>query len=124
MRGVFILAAMVSELLVACLMSATMTVAVFGQGNISASSASRSAQSARYVPTLAYDVTSVRECPPGPHNNGPLNSPTHSGRFSAKCVWVAQLIAWAYGNEGEGVDSRTQVVGGPEWVQIARSNEV
>jgi uncharacterized protein (TIGR03435 family) len=34
-------------------------------------------------------------------------------------VWAAQLIGWAYG-----VDYRVQVQGGPDWVQVARSNEV
>jgi uncharacterized protein (TIGR03435 family) len=42
------------------------------------------------------------------------------GRWIAgSCDWVVQLIGWAYG-----VDFRVQVVGGPDWVQMARSNEV
>jgi uncharacterized protein (TIGR03435 family) len=75
-------------------------------------------QGALYMPTLTYDVASVRECPPGPQNNG-FNNPLHSGQLIGTCDWVEQLIAWAYG-----VDSRVQVVGGPNWVKMARSNEV
>jgi len=75
-------------------------------------------QRAPYMPTLTFGVTSVRQCPPGPHNNG-FNNPPQSGRLTATGVWAAQLIGWAYG-----VDYRVQVVGGPDWVQVARSNEV
>jgi uncharacterized protein (TIGR03435 family) len=75
-------------------------------------------QNAPYVPTLTYDVASIRECPPGSQING-ANSPTHSGEFIGTCDWVMQLIAWAYG-----VDYRVQVVDGPDWVKVARSNEV
>ena len=75
-------------------------------------------QTAPYVPTLTFDVTSVRECPPGPHNNG-FKSELHNGRLTGTGVWASQLIGWAYG-----VDYRVQVLGGPDWVQVARSNEV
>jgi uncharacterized protein (TIGR03435 family) len=95
-----------------------MTVAAVGQGNISPPSPARSAHEAPYVPTLTFDVTSVRECPPGPQNNG-VNNPPHSGRLTGKCGWVVQLIGWAYG-----LDYRVKVVGGPDWVQLAQSNEV
>lgn len=75
------------------------------------------ARSLPYVPTLTYDVASIRECPPGPQNNG-ANDPIHSGRVIGTCDWAAQLIGWAYG-----VDYRVQVVGGPDWVKVARANE-
>src|ERR1700722_19036916 len=75
-------------------------------------------QTAPYAPTLTFDVTSVRECPPGAHNNG-FTSELHKGRLTGTGVWAAQLIGWAYG-----VDYRVQVLGGPDWVQVARSNEV
>jgi hypothetical protein len=85
---------------------------------LSAAPAGSPAQTTPYVPTLAFDVTSVRECPPGPQNNG-FNSPLHSGRLSGVCDWVVQLIGWAYG-----VDWSVQVLGGPDWLRVARSNEV
>ena len=85
---------------------------------LSAAAADPPARSAPYIPTLTYDVASIRECPPEPQWNN-LISPTHSGRFTGTCVWVAQLIGWAYG-----VDFRVQVVGAPDWVQMARSNQV
>ena len=75
-------------------------------------------QTAPYFPTLTFDVTSVRECPPGPHNNS-FKSELHNGRLTATGLWAAQLIGWAYG-----VDYRAQVQGGPDWVQVARANEV
>ena len=75
-------------------------------------------QGTPYVPTFTFDVTSVRQCPPGPHNNG-FNNPPHNGRLTGTGVWAAQLIGWAYG-----VDYHVQVAGGPEWIQVAQSNEV
>lgn len=104
-------------ILVACFVSAG-AISAFGQRNISPTSAGPPAPSAPYVPTLTYDVTSVRQCPPGPQSNGWVN-PLHSGRLSGTCNWAEQLIGWAYG-----VDYRVQVVGGPDWVKTARSNEV
>ena len=92
-----------------------LTVSASAPGQTTISSA---VQSAPYVPTLTYDVTSVRQCPPGPQNNG-FNDPLHSGRLLGICDWAQQLIGWAYG-----VDWRVQVVGGPDWVKMARSNEV
>jgi uncharacterized protein (TIGR03435 family) len=75
-------------------------------------------KSAPYVPRLTFEVTSVRECPPGPQNNG-VNDPLHSGRLTGKCDWAMQLIGWAYG-----VDYRVKILGGPDWVKVAQSNEV
>jgi len=94
------------------------TPSAFGQGNISQTSMDSPAQTTPYAPTLTFDVASFRECPPGPQNNG-FNNPLHSGRLTGTCDWVVQLIGWAYG-----VDSHTQVIGGPDWVQFVRSNEV
>jgi uncharacterized protein (TIGR03435 family) len=71
-----------------------------------------------YMPTLTFDVTSVRQCPPGPHSNGFVNPP-RSGRLTGTGLWASQLIGWAYG-----VDYRTQIVGGPDWVKMTLSNEV
>jgi uncharacterized protein (TIGR03435 family) len=104
-------------ILVSCFVSAG-AMSAFGQRNTSPNSASPPAPSAPYVPTLTYDVTSVRQCSSGPQNNG-FNDPLHSGRITGGCVWVEQLIGWAYG-----VDYRVQVLGGPDWVKAARSNEV
>jgi uncharacterized protein (TIGR03435 family) len=76
------------------------------------------AQSAPYVPTLTFEVTSVRECPPGPQING-FDNPPHIGRLTGRCVWVEQLIGWAFG-----VDYRVQVLNGPDWVRTRQSNEI
>ncbi|WP_348260982.1 TIGR03435 family protein [Telmatobacter sp. DSM 110680] len=76
------------------------------------------AASVPYAPTLTFDVTSVKECLPGPHGNG-LQSPLHSSQLTATGVWAAQLVGLAYG-----LDYRTQVLGGPEWVQATRSNDI
>lgn len=97
---------------------AATATAAFGQGNSSPVSATHPTQNVQYVPTLTYDVTSVRECAPGPQSNG-FDNPLHTGRLNGICDWAMQLVAWAYG-----VDWRTQVVGGPDWVRVARSNEV
>ena len=75
-------------------------------------------QNAPYVPTLKFDVTSVRECAPGQCGNR-FNSPPHNGRLIATGFWAAQLIGFAYG-----IDYRVRVVGGPAWVKMARSNDV
>lgn len=75
-------------------------------------------QMTSYVPTLTFDVTSVRECPPGPQRNGFI-SPLHSGHLTGTCVWADQLIGWAFG-----VNYLIQIVDGPDWVGAARSNEV
>lgn len=95
-----------------------MGAAAFGQVNTPLASAGPQTQSATYVPTLTFDVASIRECPPGPQRNG-FNYPLRSGGLIGTCVWADQLIGWAYG-----VDYRLQVVGGPAWVKTARSNEV
>jgi uncharacterized protein (TIGR03435 family) len=97
----------------AILVASATATAAFAQGDTSPH-----AQDAPYHPTLTYDVASIRECPPRPQSNGWVN-PLHNGRLSGICDWAEQLIGWAYG-----VDYRTQVVGGPDWVKMARSNEV
>ena len=81
-------------------------------------SESMTPQATSYVPTLTFDVTSVRECPPGPQRNG-FSSPLHTGHLTGTCVWADQLIGWAFG-----VNYLTQIVDGPDWVRMARSNEV
>lgn len=75
-------------------------------------------QSASYAPTLKFDVTSIRRCSPGLSRNS-FQSPLHSGSLAANGVWVAQLIGAAYG-----VDYRSQIFGGPDWVQAVRSNDI
>lgn len=75
-------------------------------------------QTTPYVPTLKFDVTSVRECVPEQCGNG-FDSPPHNGRLLATGFWAAQLIGFAYG-----IDYRVQVLGGPDWVKMARSNDV
>lgn len=117
MSGVPRLTSTTLGVFVACFVSAT-AMAAIGQESISTTSQSPSPQSAPYVPTLAYDVISVRQCPPGPQMNG-LESPLHSGRLRATCVWAEQLIGWAYG-----VPWSDRVLGGPDWVQTVLSNEV
>jgi uncharacterized protein (TIGR03435 family) len=117
MSGVPHLAFLALEVLVTCMVPTSVTAA-FGQGNSSSASAGPSAQAAQYDATLTYEVTSVRQCEPGPQNNG-FDSPTHSGRLRGTCVWAQQLIGWAYG-----VNWRTQVAGGPDWVLGKQSNEV
>ena len=76
----------------------------------------RSPNVVAYMPTLTFDVTSVRECPPGDNGQRYAN-PAHSSRMDGSGLWVAQLIGWAYG-----MDWRSQVLGGPDWVQSTRFN--
>jgi uncharacterized protein (TIGR03435 family) len=65
-----------------------------------------------YTPTLAFDVTSVRETERGA---GQLNmgivAPPHTGQFEASTVTLALLIQIAY-NSG----ATFQVAGGPDWL--------
>jgi len=94
------------------------TTAALGQGKGSPGSAGSPAEGPPYLPALKFDVASVRECPPGPKSNGLMN-PLHAGRFVGTCVWAAQLVGLAYG-----VDYSAQVLDAPDWVKVARSNEV
>jgi uncharacterized protein (TIGR03435 family) len=94
------------------------TMAAIAQENTSATPQGLSPQSDPYVPTLAYDAVSVRECPPGPQIID-FENPAHIGRLRGKCVWVEQLVALAYG-----VPWADRVVGGPDWVRTVTSNEV
>jgi uncharacterized protein (TIGR03435 family) len=65
-----------------------------------------------YTPTLAFDVTSVRETErgDGPFNMG-LVAPPHTGQFSINLVTLSTLIGIAYG-----YGPTFQVAGGPDWV--------
>ena len=90
----------------------------FGQARTSSSSFAVPKRSERYAPTLTFDVASVRQCSPGPHSNGFINPP-HSSHLNGTGLWASQLIGWAYG-----VDYRTQLVGGPDWLKTSLSNEV
>jgi uncharacterized protein (TIGR03435 family) len=101
---------------VACFVLAT-AMAAIGQENISANPQGPSPQSAPYVPTLVYDVISVRQCPPGPQAIG-FENPAHSARLRAKCVWAEQLVGLANGVMAD------RVLGGPDWVRTVSSNEV
>lgn len=101
----------------ACIASVLTTTAL-GQQKIASTADAPPAQKAPYVPTLKFEVASIRECLPGPQRNG-LRNPLHVGRFTGTCVWVEQLIGLAYG-----VDWNTQIAGDPDWVKVAGSNEV
>ena len=92
-------------------------MAAIGQENTSATAQGSPPQSAPYVPTLAYDVISVRQCPPGPQAIG-FENPAHSARLRGKCVWAEQLVGLAYGVMYD------RVLGGPDWVRTVPSNEV
>ena len=102
---------------VPCLVSAAAMVA-FGQGSISRASADPVVQKEPYLPTLKFEVASIRQCPAGPKRNG-IRNPLHVGRFIGTCVWAEQLIGLAYG-----IDWNTQIAGGPNWVKVLGSNEV
>ena len=93
-------------------------MAANGQENTSATPQGRSTQSAPYVPTLTYDVISVRECPPGAQAIA-FDNPAHSGRLRGTCIWVEQLVGLAYD-----VSWADRVLGGPDWVRTVPSNEV
>lgn len=90
----------------------------FGQEKSSTSSQAPSPETAPYIPTLAYDVVSVRECPPGAQAIA-FDNPAHSGRLRGTCVWAEQLVGLAYG-----VSWADRVLGGPGWVRTEQSNEV
>ena len=92
-------------------------IAAIGQENTSATAQGPPPQSAPYLPTLAYDVISVRQCPPGPQAIG-FENPAHSARLRGKCVWAEQLVGVAYGVMAD------RVQGGPDWVRTVPSNEV
>jgi len=100
----------------ACFVSAT-AMAAIGQERVSAPPQEPPPQSAPYVPTLAYDVISVRQCPPGPQAIG-FENPAHSARLRGKCVWAEQLVGLANGVMAD------RVLGGPDWVRTVPSNEV
>jgi uncharacterized protein (TIGR03435 family) len=100
----------------AYLVSAT-AMAAIGQEKISAPPQDSPPESAPYVPTLAYDVVSVRQCPPGPQAIG-FENPVHSARLRARCVWAEQLVGLANGVMAD------RVQGGPDWVRTVPSNEV
>lgn len=102
--------------IVVCIASVS-AIAAMGQERISANSQGPSPQSAPYVPTLVYDVISVRQCPPGPQAIG-FENPAHSARLRAKCVWAEQLVGLANGVMA------ARVLGGPDWVRTVPSNEV
>jgi uncharacterized protein (TIGR03435 family) len=116
MNGVPRLTSGIRSVIVVCLVSATVMAAI-GQENISANPQGSSPQSTPYVPTLVYDVVSVRQCPPGPQAIG-FENPAHSARLRAKCVWAEQLVGLANGVMAD------RVLGGPNWVRTVPSNEV
>src|ERR1700728_3938017 len=103
--------------LAACLLL-WVTALIHGQTNGLSNPSTASSRETSYIPTLTFDVYSIRECKPGPQSNG-FNNPLHSGNLTGKCDWASQLIGWAYG-----LDYRLTVVGGPDWVLATQSNEV
>lgn len=67
-----------------------------------------------YTPTLTYDVASIRRCKGQGCDMQGADDPLHLARLDGKGVWVVQLIGWAFG-----VDWKSQVQGGPDWVRSA-----
>jgi uncharacterized protein (TIGR03435 family) len=69
---------------------------------------------AEYVPTLTYDVASIRENKPSESFTLSLTSPPHAGSFRATSFTVQDLIVMAYGIK------HFQVSGAPDWVESTR----
>ena len=70
-----------------------------------------SAVDAAYVPTLTFDVASVKEDDPASPFHQGFQNPLHSSLYIITDFWPTQLIAGVYGN----LNYRTQVLGGPDW---------
>jgi uncharacterized protein (TIGR03435 family) len=114
MSGVHRLTSATLGVIVVCFVSA---MTAMGQENNSTPLQSPSPQSTPYVPSLTYDVVSVRECPP----NAPpfkFENPAHSARLRGQCMWAELLVGMAYNV------MFNRVLGGPDWVRTADSNEV
>jgi uncharacterized protein (TIGR03435 family) len=105
---------LISAILATCLML-SLAASAFAQTSASPSALN---ETGTYLPTLTFDVASVRQCAPGPQSNG-FRNPPHNSHVTGTCLWASQLIGWAYG-----VDYRTQLIGGPEWLRTSLSNEV
>lgn len=72
-----------------------------------------------YVPTLTFDVASIREnkTPIQSLGAGYWNFP-HNGELRTRNLLLVQLIASAYGDQE--TDFRLQVIGGPDWIRSER----
>jgi bla regulator protein BlaR1 len=72
--------------------------------------------SAAYVPTMTFDVASIRETHPiGPHEVNDSLSP-HSSSFTGTNLTVSRLVGLAYGL------NYSQISGGPDWFGSATFN--
>lgn len=106
------------EMILAICLLHLVAVTASAQLNASTTSPTEPSQSKQYIPALTFDVASIRQCGPGPHSNG-FRNPSHNSHFTGTGVWASQLIGLAYG-----IDYRTQLVGGPDWLKTSLSNEV
>ena len=104
--------AFIRNLLICPIAVMTISMPIWGQRNVTPNIPTN----APYIPSLTFNVTSVRECPPGDHGQRFVNPP-HSSRLDGSGLWVVQLIGWAYG-----VDWRSQIFGSPDWAQSTRFN--
>jgi uncharacterized protein (TIGR03435 family) len=107
-----------SDVILATCLVPLVAMSPFPQSSTSPISTAAPKDSKPYVPTLTFDVASVRQCAPGPQSNG-FRNPPHNSHLTGTGLWASQLIGWAYG-----VDYRTQLVGGPDWLKTSLSNEV
>lgn len=78
------------------------------------STAQSPAADAVYVPTLTYDVASIRENQPSDSYTLSVVSPPHAGSFKVTSFTAEELILMAYGMK------IFQVSGSPNWAQSAR----
>lgn len=70
-----------------------------------------------YVPTFTFDVASIRQSKPGAPFSQRRVNPLHSSRYLVNDFWLAQVIGDAYG-----VDYRSQIFGGPDWIRATPFN--
>jgi len=95
-----------------CLVSvllAAIACPVFGQAALNSPAAS-------YVPTITFDVASVRENKIIPDINAGVEDPTHNSKFVARSVPARYLVQRAYGIQP------FQLAGGPDWFNSAVFN--
>jgi uncharacterized protein (TIGR03435 family) len=70
-----------------------------------------------YIPTLSFDVASIRESNHNENYSEFLDSPPHSSRFDELDLRISQVIGAAYA-----VNYRFQLSGGPDWITSTRFN--
>lgn len=88
----------------------------YGQAGPSSIAAPSATEDAPYVPTLIFDVASIRENKVIPALDSGVENPPHSSKFVAKSLPARYLVQAAYGIYPY------QIVGGPDWFNSAVFN--